>query len=170
MEIEEIISTLESFGLIEFILPFLVIFTLLYIALHQSKLFNNKSNVVISLCLALISVILHVINLYHPCWDLVVIIRESLPQIAVLLIGVISLVVISAIIGIEFSFLDKFKGYVFFVILAFVGYAFLTTGGPECYQLTLGLDSFEIFEYLILLLIILLPLFLFRWVFSKSGS
>lgn len=163
MEIEEIIPLLESLGVISIMVPLLVIFTLLFVALNQSKLFSKKSNIVIAACLSLISVILHVVGLYHPCWDLVVIIRESLPQVAILFIGVISLVVVSSIIGLKLRFLNRFKGYSFFIILALIAYAFLTTGEPGCYQISLGLDLFEKFEYLIFLLFIMLLL----WILHK---
>ena len=92
---EDFAIALESWGLTDVLLPFLLIFTIIFAVLQKSKILGKDKkqfNVIIALVIALSVVIPHVTGSYPADFDVVEIINLLLPQIA--LIGVILIMVL----------------------------------------------------------------------------
>ncbi|MFO8015898.1 MAG: hypothetical protein R6U32_02230 [Candidatus Woesearchaeota archaeon] len=148
MQIKNIILSLESYGPIDIVLPFILIFTIIYAILSRTGLFKKNLNMVVSLVMALTTVIPHVLNQYPPCWDVVVIINHSLPKIAMFIIAIICFFLVLGVLGVNLSFFNKFMGWIVIIIFGFVTYTFLTSRGRGCYDYDLGFLSSSLIEYI----------------------
>ena len=85
---------LEYWGVRDIILPFVLIFTIFFAVLQRIHLFGTKDkkyNVAISIAIALLVVIPHATGAYPPGKDVVNIINDSIPEVALLVIVVVLL-------------------------------------------------------------------------------
>ncbi len=93
---------LEYWGVRDIILPFILIFTIFFAVLQKIQLFgttSKKYNVAISLAIALLVVIPHATGTYPQGADVVNIINDSIPEVALLVIVVVLLLVMLGLIG-----------------------------------------------------------------------
>jgi hypothetical protein len=99
---------LQSMGVLDVILPFILIFTIVFATLQKTKILGedeNKKprknfNAVIALVMGLAVVIPHVIGSYpSPDSDVVNIINNALPNVSVVLVAVIMLLLIIGVFG-----------------------------------------------------------------------
>ena len=90
---QELFYQLQNWGVFDVLVPFILIFTLLYAVLQKVHVFgateSKKINVVISLMISLIVIVPHVTGIYPESFDLVNIINSVLPQIALILIAIV---------------------------------------------------------------------------------
>jgi hypothetical protein len=88
---------LQQMGISDVIIPFILIFTILYAVLQKINLFGDQSqrfNAVIALAISLTTIIPHVLGTYPPGSDVVVMINNALPEVVFLIIGVVLLLVL----------------------------------------------------------------------------
>jgi hypothetical protein len=105
-QLESFIRTLESWGLTDVLLPFLLIFTLVFAILQKTRILGQDKknfNVVIALVMALTVVIPHISNNYPINYDPVDIINGFLPGISLILVAVLMLFILVGIWGAEAS-------------------------------------------------------------------
>jgi hypothetical protein len=128
--LQNALSTLESFGIRDVILPFILIFTLVYAVLLKAKILGEKKNfnVVIALVLALAVVIPHVTGTYPAESDVVNIINTALPQISLVLVAIISVMILVGIWGVDSPWANL-TGLVVFIALAAVIFIFGSAAG-----------------------------------------
>lgn len=92
---ESLIYTLEQWGLLDVILPFILIFTLVFATFEKTKILNDddhknkKYSAVIAMVMAFAVVIPHVTGNYYYGFDIVEIINRALPQVSLLLVAVL---------------------------------------------------------------------------------
>ncbi|MBW2965671.1 hypothetical protein KY342_01045 [Candidatus Woesearchaeota archaeon] len=94
------IQLLESWGVADILLPFLLIFTIVFAVLQKTKILGEGKknfNVVIALVVALSVVIPHVIGTYPPEADVVDIINTIIPQISLVAVAFIMLLILTGI-------------------------------------------------------------------------
>ena len=93
-EISEFIGRLQNeFGILDSVLPFLLIFTVLFAVLQKTKIIGEgrrQFNTIIALVVSLMVVIPHVIGTYPPGRDVVNIINTALPQVSLLVIVILA--------------------------------------------------------------------------------
>lgn len=85
---------LDYWGVRDIILPFILIFTIFFAVLQRIHLFGEKDkkyNVAISLAIALLVVIPHATGMYPADTDVVNIINDAIPEVALLVIVVVLL-------------------------------------------------------------------------------
>ncbi len=123
--------TLQTYGVTDVILPFLLIFTILFAVLQRIKLFgeNQKSiHTIVALIMSLLAVIPHVTRRYPVNYDPIVIINTLIPSAAVLSIAIILILFLFGIFGSKF-----FEGgspvWAMILILAILFYIFGATVG-----------------------------------------
>lgn len=120
---EGAILMLESWGISDVILPFILIFTLVFAVLQQIKLFEKKDtnentannenfmkkfHSIIALAMALGVVIPHVTNSYpSSSLDVVNIINKALPNVSIILVAVVGALIILGTFGVSFKPGDK---------------------------------------------------------------
>jgi hypothetical protein len=96
-----LVTYLDNFGITDIIIPFVLIFTILFAVLQRIKLFGDQSkkyNVVIALAIALLSIFPHVTGRYQD-FDIVNVINSSLPQIGLILIALVLLMVLVGLVS-----------------------------------------------------------------------
>lgn len=93
---------LDYWGVRDIILPFILIFTIFFAVMQKIKLFGENSkkyNVALSLAIALMVIVPHATGLYPPEGDVVNIINDSIPEVALLVIVVVLLLMMLGLIG-----------------------------------------------------------------------
>lgn len=95
---------LENWGLIDVILPFILIFTVMFAVLQKAKLFgtdSKKYNIIVSFVISLLVVIPHVTGRYPPGADVVEIINTAIPSVSLIAIAIIMFLILIGIFGAE---------------------------------------------------------------------
>ncbi len=110
------IQKLEELGVSDVLLPFMLIFTVIFAVLERIRPFKDddsqesgkKYHGIIALVFALAAVIPHVLNAYpNPKYDVVNIINNSLPNVSVIVVAVVAALILLGVFGIKFSVGDK---------------------------------------------------------------
>ncbi|MBU0979815.1 MAG: hypothetical protein KJ709_03340 [Nanoarchaeota archaeon] len=101
--LEEFIELVESWGLMDVLLPFLLVFILLFAILQKSKLLGDRRknyNLVLSLIMGLMVVIPHVTHSYpSDNWDPVVIMNQALPTVSIIIVAIVMMLILLGIFG-----------------------------------------------------------------------
>ena len=91
---------LYDWGLIDALLPFLLIFVLVFAVLQRVHLFDDRRiNGILALIIGAMVVVPHIIGLYPETSDPVFIINSFLPHTAVLLIAILCVVLLLGLAG-----------------------------------------------------------------------
>ncbi len=104
---EDGLIQLEEAGILDVILPFILVFTIVFAVLTKTKILGEDKegkprknfNAVISLVMGLAVVIPHVVGSYPDGADVVTIINNALPNVSVVLVAVIMLLLIMGVFG-----------------------------------------------------------------------
>lgn len=161
---QDAILNLEELGLTDVLLPFLLVFTLLYAVLQKTKILGDEKkniNMMIALVIALLVVIPHVTNSYPPDADIVVIMNTALPQVSLLIVAIIMLIVILGIFGPEGRWIGGSPSGVaalvgiigiVWIFGASIGWLggwdwFITTFGEETVTLVIVILAFAVIVY-----------------------
>ena len=104
----DMIVHLEMMGLSDVILPFFLVFTIVFAILSKTKILGPKPqarrfDVIISLIMAFAVIIPHVLGRYPPGGNIVLIINDSLPQIAIVIVAIIMLLLMIGAFGVRFA-------------------------------------------------------------------
>lgn len=100
--LEGFIRIMESWGLSDVLLPFLLIFVIIFAMLQKTRVLGEdkkRFNAAVSLVIGLLVVIPHVLNLYPQNGDIVSIMNQALPQISIILVAVVMLLLLIGIFG-----------------------------------------------------------------------
>ncbi|MBW2975484.1 hypothetical protein KY366_07220 [Candidatus Woesearchaeota archaeon] len=101
--LEEFVKIVNSWGLQDVMLPFLLIFVIFFALLAKTKVLGEdkkKFNLIIAMVIALLVVIPHVMNRYPSNFDPVDIMNQALPGISIVIVAAIgSLLIIGAFGG-----------------------------------------------------------------------
>lgn len=95
-------QSLADWGLFDVILPFILIFTIVFAVLQKAKIFGENSknfNMVIALVMGLGVVFPHVLGIYPPDRDIVNIINQALPNVSVVLVAIVMFLLIMGVMG-----------------------------------------------------------------------
>ena len=120
-------EVLESIGVLDVLLPFLLIFVIVFAILQKSKILGKEAgtrqfNVIIALVVALSVVIPHVTGSYPADFDVVNIINAVLPQVSLLIVALLAFLLLLGLLGGA-----KIPGLVAFISLLLVLFIFLGT-------------------------------------------
>jgi len=92
---------LKNTGFIDVIIPFLLIFTVIYAVLHKTKAISEEKNihVILSLLLAIIAILPHILSevgrpIVPPQYDFVRIMYAVLPEVAILIIAIVLMLIV----------------------------------------------------------------------------
>jgi amino acid transporter len=115
----------ERYGIMEFLLPFILIFTIVFAILQKSQILGTDKknfNVVVALVLGLLFVIPHFTGDYPLGYDPVQVINDSLPSISLVAVAAIMLLLLMGIFGARFA--ATFSPIIAVAAIAFVVYIF----------------------------------------------
>lgn len=104
----DVLQRLEAMGLTDVLLPFILIFAVVYAILNFVKIFGQEGkgkniNVIIALVMALLVVVPHVTGGYPPGKDIVEIMNNAIPNVSILIIGVLMFLILIGIFGVRFD-------------------------------------------------------------------
>ena len=99
--LEGFLKTLDAWGLTDVLLPFLLIFAVMFAILQKTKIFGDRrnTNTIVALVIGLLVVIPHVTGVYPTGYDVVEILNSALPSVSLVVIAVIMLLVLIGIFG-----------------------------------------------------------------------
>ena len=103
-EFQYFIETLEAWGIADVLLPFLLIFTIVFAILQRSEILGKDKknfNVIIALVIGLSVVIPHVLDTYPSGLDVVDIINEALPQVSLIAVAFLMLMILAGLAGVK---------------------------------------------------------------------
>ncbi|MGV8169063.1 MAG: hypothetical protein ACP5N3_03325 [Candidatus Nanoarchaeia archaeon] len=140
-DFRNMIWSLEEVGVLDVIMPFILIFTIVYSVLHKTKILGKHTdgrprknyNVVVALVMALAVVIPHVTgsrDIYgFGQRSVVEIINSALPNVALVAVIIVMILLTIGVFGKEFDIGEGYGG--FFVIAAFlvIGFIFAASAG-----------------------------------------
>lgn len=114
----------QQYGLMDFLLPFVLVFTIVYATLRKTHILGDKKNfdVVIALVLGLLFVVPHLTGSYPLGYDPVQVMNESLPSISLVSVAAIMVLLLMGIFGTSFT--ATFAPVVAIAALGFVVYIF----------------------------------------------
>ena len=143
--IGNVLMRLEQYGLTDVIIPFLLIFTILYAMLLKAGIFGGtdeglkkKFNVVIALSITLLSVVPHVTGMYK-WYDIVEIINATFPQIALLITSIVMVLILLGVTGKwKNTHNSQFVALITIVAVAIVGIIFARAIWPGTMPFWLG--------------------------------
>lgn len=129
----EAFRSLENMGFTDLLLPFALIFTLVFAILQKSKVLGEKSknfNAIISMVMALLVVIPHITGSYPPGADVVNIINSALPNVSLVIVGIIMFLILIGIMGGKASWVGgKAGGFMALIAIALVVLIFGNAAG-----------------------------------------
>lgn len=103
MAFEQIVYTLTSWGVVEFLLPFLLVFVIVYATLQKTKILGEgrkNFNVVLAFLMGLAVIIPHYTG-WYTTFDPVLVINRALPQVSIILVAIIMVLLIIGVFGNE---------------------------------------------------------------------
>jgi hypothetical protein len=119
MALEGTFYRLQELGLFDVILPFILVFTIVFAVLQKAHIFSKKKadgsgyessknfNSSIALVMALAVVFPHVLGYYPPDQDIVLIINHALPNVSIVLVAVVMALLIIGVFGGQMKLLDN---------------------------------------------------------------
>ena len=106
--LEGFFRALENWGLTDVMLPFLLIFVIVYAILQKTRILGESRknlNVIIALVSGLLVVIPHITGRFPTNQDPVLIMNQALPQVSIVLVAVVFLLILIGVFGQEYIFL-----------------------------------------------------------------
>ena len=127
----EFLVQLEQFGLLDAILPFILIFAIIFTVLRKTSVLGDKKNIhmLVALVLALLVVVPHVLGTYPPGQDVVNIIDTALPNVSLVIVIIVAALILVGIFIPSFSLGGGIGGFLAIASLVVVGYIFGVAGG-----------------------------------------
>ena len=122
LRLDGFMRSLDTWGLTDVLLPFLLIFVVIYAILQKTRILGDGKknlNVIIALVVGLLVVVPHVTGRYSGYADPVQILNDSLPQVSVVIVAVIFLLILIGVFGQEQVFLGvSMPGWIAFFSFA----------------------------------------------------
>lgn len=140
-DLRNLMLNLQDVGVLDVLLPFLLIFTIVFAVLQKTKLLGKDDdgkprknfNVIIALVLALATVIPHVTGQYPYDADVVNIINTALPNVSLLVIIIVMVLLTIGVFGKELDIGGSSMGG-WFVLLAFVVIGFIFAAAANLFD------------------------------------
>ena len=130
---EEFIRVVDQWGLTDVLLPFLLIFVVMYAILTKTKVLgeNKKNlNVTVAVVVGLLVVIPHVMGTLPSDKDPVEILNKALPQISIVIVAIVFLLILIGVFGQEQVFLGMtMPGWVILISVITIATIFGSAAG-----------------------------------------
>ncbi len=158
----------QTVGLLDFFLPFILVFTIVYATLAKIKILGEgkkQFNVIVALVLALLFVVPHIMGTYPLGYDPVQVMNNALPSISLVSVAAIMVLLLMGIFGTKFA-----AGAVPLVALVALGFVVYIFGA----SLNLWTGPYDAFSWwtpdLSELLVVVLIFGLVIWLIVKEPT
>lgn len=103
IDFTNLVRIFDAYGVTEFLLPFFLIFTILYAILLKVKLLsgNKKFQVLVAFILTFLVLVPHITGNYPAGYDPINVINEILPSIALFAVAALLLFILLGVFGLE---------------------------------------------------------------------
>jgi hypothetical protein len=130
--LEGFIRVLDSWGLTDVLLPFLLIFSVIYAITYKTKIFGDRKNVsvILALVISLLVVIPHVTGVYPAGYDVVALLNAALPSVSLVIIAIVMLLILIGIFGGEASMFGM-AAPTWVAVISIVIIIFIFTGAAQ---------------------------------------
>jgi hypothetical protein len=133
MAFQDLMAYLDNIGVADVLLPFILIFTLVFAVLQKTKILGDKAknfNVIVALALGLGVVIPHVMGRYPEGADVVLIMNSALPNVSIVLVAILMLMLIVGIFGKNLTLgQNPISGWIVIVAILMIVYIFGRAAG-----------------------------------------
>ena len=162
---------LESIGLADVLLPFLLIFTIVFAVFQRTKILGDKKNfnVIMGLVMALAVIIPHITGRYPPGADVVNIINAALPQISVVAVATIMILLLIGIFGVGSDWGSSLAGLIAiaaFIVVVYIFYRAAVPAGAGSFGIPGILNDPDVQAMLVIVIIFALVI----WFVTKDDS
>lgn len=117
--LEGFFRALDRWGLTDVMLPFLLIFVVIYAILQKTRILGEEKknlNVVVAVVVALLVVVPHVTGRFPANVDPVLIMNNALPQVSIVIVAIVFLLIMIGVFGQEHVFLGvSMPGWIAFI-------------------------------------------------------
>jgi hypothetical protein len=165
----ELFRTLEGYGLTDALLPFLLIFTILFAMLQKTKILGagkKNFNMMVAFILAALVVIPHITRSYPARYDLVEILNNALPNVSIIIVAIVLALLLIGLFGGEAKWMGgSLSGGIAIIAFAIVIYVF---GGAAGWWENIGLRWWD--QDAITLVIIILVFAIVIWYVTKEDA
>ncbi len=149
-------QTLESYGLTDALLPFVLIFTIMFAMLQKTQILGagkKNFNFVIALVVSLLVVIPHITGSYPPGADVVEILNSALPNVSIIVVAILMALLLLGLLGGEANWMGgSLSGWI--AIIAFLAVIYLFGGAAGWWQdLTLNWWDRDVTVLVVVLLV-----------------
>lgn len=123
----EFLVQLEQFGLLDAILPFILIFAIIFVVLQRVSVFGTGKknvNMLVALVISLTVVVPHVLGSYPPGQDVISIINSALPNVSLVLVIIVAALILIGMFVPNFQAGGGLGGALAFVSVGVVVYIF----------------------------------------------
>lgn len=118
-KLEGFFMALDRWGLTDVMLPFLLIFVIVYAILQKTRILGEEKknlSVIVAIVAALLVVVPHVTGRFPADVDPVVIMNEALPQVSIVLVAVVFMLILIGVFGQDYVFLGvTMPGWITFI-------------------------------------------------------
>ncbi|MBI5391029.1 hypothetical protein HZB02_06070 [Candidatus Woesearchaeota archaeon] len=100
--LQQFIGVVESWGLTDVMLPFLLVFVILFAILQKTKILGDDKknmNVVLALVVSLLVIIPHVTGNYPAGWDVVQIMNTAIPPVLLVAVAIVFMLILIGLLG-----------------------------------------------------------------------
>ena len=165
----ELFRTFESYGLTDALLPFLLIFTIMFAMLQKTSILGagkKNFNVMVAFIIAALVVIPHITGSYPGRYDLVEILNSALPDVSIVIVAVVMALLLIGLMGGEAKWMGgSMSGGI--AIFAFIGIIYIF-GGAAGWWNNLGLRWWG--ADTMTLIIVILVFALVIWYVTKEDT
>ena len=129
--LKDFMEAANTWGLIDVMLPFLLVFIILFAILQKSRILGEAKknlNVAVAVILGLIVVIPHVTKSYPPGMDVVVILNSALPKVSLIVVAIVMLLILIGLFGGEVHLLGvALRGWITFLSIIIIAWIFFAS-------------------------------------------
>lgn len=144
VDMESVYAIFGNTDITEVILPFLLIFCLVFFLVSMTRLFKMAGAMIVGAVMGLALVIPHALGTYPECWDVVDLLNLAIPRIGIMMLIIVSFLILVVIIGLQIDAFKKYMGWFLMAVIVFIGYVFFSSGGEGCF----GEGEFVLIPYL----------------------
>ncbi|MBI2550482.1 hypothetical protein HYV83_04870 [Candidatus Woesearchaeota archaeon] len=97
--VPDFLVQLEQFGLLDAVLPFILIFAVVFTVIRTTKVLGDKKGIhtLVAIVMALLVVVPHVLGTYPPGQDVVNIINTALPNVSLVIVIIVAALILVGI-------------------------------------------------------------------------
>lgn len=164
--LEYFLRILESWGLTDALLPFLLIFVIMFAIFQKTRILGENQrrfNTIVSLVIALLVVIPHILGVYPNDADVVRIINTAIPQVSLVVVAIVMLLILVGILGGERNWMGgSLSGWI--AIIAFLGVLWIFLGAWLGWEIWYWLESFFGSDAIAIIVMILVFAIIVWWI------